>query len=57
MTRLAQLYKELQMDVQTEREAFEQERQLVQKTHSQHIEMLRRQRRDEVRCFGRAYFG
>ena len=49
LTRLAQLYKELQIDVQSEREQFEQERQMVQKTHLQHIEMLRRQRREEVR--------
>ncbi len=49
LTRLAQLYKELQVDMQAEREQAEQERRMLQKTHSQHIEMLRRQRRDEVR--------
>jgi Kinesin motor domain len=48
LTRLAQLYKELQTDMQNEREMFEQERQFMTRTHNQHLEMLRKQRREEV---------
>jgi hypothetical protein len=48
LTRLAQLYKELQGDMQNERDMFEQERQFMTRTHNQHMEMLRKQRREEV---------
>ena len=52
--RLTQLYSELQIEMQHEREAFDQERKLVQRTHDQQLATLRKQHWDEARrglCF------
>ena len=46
--RLTQLYSELQIEMQHEREAFDQERKLVQRTHDQQLATLRKQHWDEV---------
>ncbi len=46
--RLTQLYSELQVEMQHERDAFDQERKLVQRTHDQQLATLRKQHWDEV---------
>ena len=47
--RLTQLYMELQTEMQHERDAADQERKLVQRTHDQQMATLRKNHWDEVR--------